>query len=115
LQGTRAAAHALFPNTQGLDGTGAFCERGGTAQSFAYDDELSRHNGPRESEDISPIAKSAMLFKQFTTLDDALSWARHVDREDRVPLLIEGDDGTRMDRRAIGDALRVGQREQIGQ
>jgi hypothetical protein len=30
------------------------------------------------------------------------------------PLLIEGDDGTRMDRRAIGDALCVGMREQVG-
>ena len=32
----------------------------------------------------------------------------------RVPLLIEGDDGTRMDRRAIVNALRVGMREQVG-
>jgi hypothetical protein len=31
----------------------------------------------------------------------------------RVPLLIEGDDGTHMDRRAIIDALRVGMREQL--
>jgi len=31
----------------------------------------------------------------------------------RVPLLIEGDDCTRMDRRAIGDALRTGERERI--
>jgi hypothetical protein len=37
-----------------------------------------------------------------------------VERDGRVPLLIEGDDGTVMDRRAIADALRVGEREQIG-
>jgi hypothetical protein len=55
-----------------------------------------------------------MLFKQFSALDDALSWARHVEKEGRLPLLIEGDDGTRMDRRAIADALRVGEREQVG-
>ena len=55
-----------------------------------------------------------MLFKEFAALDDALSWARHVEQGGRVPLLIEGDDGTRMDRRAIGDALRVGEREQVG-
>jgi hypothetical protein len=55
-----------------------------------------------------------MLFKEFTALDDALSWARHVEQGGRVPLLIEGDDGTRMDRRAVADALRVGQRKQIG-
>lgn len=72
------------------------------------------YSGPRGSDDISPIAKDKMLFKQFDALDDALSWARHVERGGRTPLLIEGDDGTRMDRRAIGDALRVGQREQVG-
>jgi len=32
----------------------------------------------------------------------------------RTPLLIEGDDGTRMDRRAIVNAIRVGEREQVG-
>jgi hypothetical protein len=31
-----------------------------------------------------------------------------------LPLLIEGDDGTRMDRRAIINALRVGMREEVG-
>lgn len=72
------------------------------------------YSGPRGSDDISPLAKEKMLFKEFTTMDDALSWARHVEKEGRVPLLIEGDDGTSMDRRAIGDALRVGEREQIG-
>lgn len=72
------------------------------------------YSGPRGSEDVSPIAKSDMLFKQFMMLDEALSWARHVEQCGRVPLLIEGDDGTRMNRRAIGDALRIGEREQIG-
>jgi hypothetical protein len=37
-----------------------------------------------------------------------------VEQDGRVPLLIEGDDGTRMDRRAVADALRVGQRELVG-
>jgi hypothetical protein len=55
-----------------------------------------------------------MLFKEFTALDDALSWARHVEQNGRVPLLIEGDDGTRMDRRAVSNALRVGERERVG-
>jgi hypothetical protein len=72
------------------------------------------YSGPKGSGEISPIAKEQMLFKEFTALDGALSWARHVERGSRVPLLIEGDDGTRMDRRAVADALRVGQREQIG-
>ncbi len=72
------------------------------------------YSGPKGSGEISPIAKEQMLFKEFTALDDALSWARHVEQGGRVPLLIEGDDGTRMDRRAIADALRVGEREQVG-
>ncbi|HEU4659949.1 MAG TPA: hypothetical protein VFS63_04750 [Pseudolabrys sp.] len=56
---------------------------------------------------MSPLEKEQLLFKEFTGLDDALSWAHHVERGGRVPLLIEGDDGTRMDKRAIADALRV--------
>ena len=72
------------------------------------------YSGPNGSGDVSPIAKEQMLFKEFTALDDALSWARHVEQGGRVPLLIEGDDGTRMDRRAIAEALRVGKREQVG-
>jgi hypothetical protein len=54
-----------------------------------------------------------MLFKELSTLDEALSWARHVERTGRTPLLIEGDDGTRMNRRVIVDALRVGLREEV--
>jgi hypothetical protein len=72
------------------------------------------YSGPKGSGEISPIAKERMLYKEFTALDDALSWARHVKRGGRIPLLIEGDDGTRMDRRAIADALAVGQREWVG-
>jgi len=70
---------------------------------------------PKGSPDLSPLEKSQMLFKEFTVLDDALSWARHVEGTGRIPLLIEGDDGTRMNRRAIIDALRVGMREQLGE
>jgi hypothetical protein len=70
-------------------------------------------SGPKGSAEISPIEKSQLLFKEFNALDEALSWARHVERTGRIPLLIEGDDGTRMNRRAIVEALRVGQREQV--
>jgi hypothetical protein len=72
------------------------------------------YSGPKGSDDISPLTKEKMLFKEFTSMDEALAWSRHVEKEGRTPLLIEGDDGTRMDRRAIVDALRVGQREQVG-
>jgi hypothetical protein len=73
------------------------------------------YSGPRGSDDVAAIAKERMLFKELGSLDEALSWARHVEQGGRIPLLIEGDDGTRMDRRAIVDALRVGMREQVGQ
>jgi hypothetical protein len=72
------------------------------------------YSGPKGSGEISPLAKEQMLFKELATLDEALSWARHVGRTARVPLLIEGDDGTRMNRREIGEALGVGQHEQVG-
>jgi hypothetical protein len=71
------------------------------------------YSGPKGSTDVSPFEKSELLFKEFAALDDALSWARHLEAGGRVPLLIEGDDGTRMSRRAIVDALRVGMREQL--
>jgi hypothetical protein len=72
------------------------------------------YSGPKGSGEISPLAKEKMLFKEFASMDQALSWSRHVEEEGRTPLLIEGDDGTRMDRRAIADALGVGNREQVG-
>jgi hypothetical protein len=72
------------------------------------------YSGPKGSDDISPMNKSQALFKQFEVLDDALAWARHIGQSGRVALLIEGDDGTRMDRREIGAALGSGRREQIG-
>jgi hypothetical protein len=70
------------------------------------------YSGPKGSGDIAPLEKEHLLFKEFTGLDDALDWSRHVEKKGRVPLLIEGDDGTRMNKRAIADALRVGAREQ---
>lgn len=72
------------------------------------------YSGPRGSDDVSPFAKEQVLFKEFLALDEALSWARHLEAGGRTPLLIEGDDGTYMDRRAIAGALRVGEREQVG-
>ena len=73
------------------------------------------YSGPKGSEDISPADKEQMLYKEMGSLDDALLWARFVEKRGRIPLLIEGDDGTRMDRRSIINALRVGAREQVGQ
>ncbi len=72
------------------------------------------YSGPQGSDDVTPMNKHQMLFKEFAVMDEALSWARHLEKGGRVPLLIEGDDGTRMDRRAIVNALRLGMREEVG-
>jgi hypothetical protein len=72
------------------------------------------YSGPRGAKDFGAIAKDQMLFKELASLDEALSWARHLEQGGRIPLLIEGDDGTRMDRRSIVNALRVGMREEVG-
>jgi hypothetical protein len=72
------------------------------------------YSGPKGSADVSAFEKSQMLFKELATLDEALSWARHVEHTGRTPLFIEGDDGTRMNRRTIVNALRIGMREEVG-
>ena len=71
------------------------------------------YSGPKGSRDVMPLEKSQSLFKELHTLDEALSWARHLERTGRTTLLIEGDDGTRMNRRTVVDALRVGAREDV--
>lgn len=64
------------------------------------------YSGPRGSQSISPLEKDRHLFKEFTILDEAMSWARHLNDSGRVALLIEGDDGTRLTRQHIAAALR---------
>jgi hypothetical protein len=65
------------------------------------------YSGPRGSAPISALDKDRMLFKEFDTLDAALAWARHLTASGRVPLRIEGDDGTRLDKQEIAAALVV--------
>jgi hypothetical protein len=64
------------------------------------------YSGPRGSQSISPLEKDRQLFKEFGHLDEAMSWARHVNEGGRVALLIEGDDGTRLTRQQIAGALK---------
>jgi predicted RNA polymerase sigma factor len=71
------------------------------------------YSGPKGAAEILPFEKERMLFKELITLDDALAFARHLGNTGRIPVLIEGDDGTRLDRREIGEALGVGSREQV--
>jgi len=63
------------------------------------------YSGPRGSQSVSPAEKDRQLFKEFTLLDEAMGWARHVNSSGRVTLLIEGDDGTRLTKQQIVAAL----------
>ena len=64
------------------------------------------YSGPRGSDSISPLDKDRQLYKEFSGLDEAMGWARHVNRGGRVALLIEGDDGTRLTKQQIVTALQ---------
>jgi hypothetical protein len=67
------------------------------------------YSGPRGSDAISPLEKDRHLYKEFSLLDEAMSWARHVNDSGRVTLLIEGDDGTRLTKQQIVTALKTGE------
>jgi len=64
------------------------------------------YSGPPGSDIASPLEKERWLYKEFRLLDEALSWARHLNTHGRVALLIEGDDGTRIAKRQITAELR---------
>jgi hypothetical protein len=61
--------------------------------------------GPRGTEAISALQKDQFLYKEFTSLDDAFGWARHINGSGRVTLLIDGDDGTSLSKQEIAAAL----------
>ena len=63
------------------------------------------YSGPRGSESISPLEKDRYLYKEFSMLDEALGWSRHLNEGGRVALLIEGDDGTRLNKQQIAATL----------
>jgi hypothetical protein len=65
------------------------------------------YSGPRGSQSISPLEKDRHLYKELGTLDEAMSWAQHINDSGRVSLLIEGDDGTRLTKQQIVAALRT--------
>ena len=71
------------------------------------------YSGPRGAEPISPLEKDRMLFKECASLDEAMSWARHVNDGGRTTLLIEGDDGTHLTRTEIAAALTHSERPPI--
>jgi hypothetical protein len=63
------------------------------------------YSGPNGQEKISPLEKDRLLFKEFASLDEAFGWAGHISSSGRAALLIEGDDGTRLNAHEIADAL----------
>ena len=63
------------------------------------------YSGPRGSETVPPLEKDSWLYKEFALLDEAMSWARHVNKGERVALLIQGYDGTHLTKREIAAAL----------
>ena len=69
------------------------------------------YSGPRGSQSMSPLEKDRWLFKEYAALDDALGWAQHVHDHGGVALLIEGDDGTILNKREIAAALSSGERQ----
>jgi len=63
------------------------------------------YSGPRGSAITSPLEKQRLLFKELDTIDAAINWARHLSASGRAALLIEGDDGTRLDQEDLVVAL----------
>ncbi len=63
------------------------------------------YSGPVGSDAVSPIHKDRMLFKEFPSFDEALSWASHVRDTGRVAVLIEDETGRTLDKREIAAAL----------
>jgi len=64
------------------------------------------YSGPRGSQSISPLEKDRHLYKELASLDEAMSWARHINKNGRVVLLVEGDDGTRLTKQQVVSALK---------
>jgi hypothetical protein len=72
------------------------------------------YSGPHGADGFRAVEKDRMLFKELSSLDEAMSWARHLDTTGHTALLIEGDDGSRLDKREIVAALRHCETEPSG-
>src|SRR3979490_2683984 len=64
------------------------------------------YSGPQGAGGCRAVEKDRMLFKEFSSLDEAMRWAKHLDDTGHTALLIEGDDGSRLDKQEIVAALR---------
>jgi hypothetical protein len=72
------------------------------------------YSGLQGADGFRAVEKDRMLFKEFSSLDEAMSWARHLDGTGHTALLIEGDDGSRLDKQEIVAALRHSETEPSG-
>ena len=72
------------------------------------------YSGPPGTPKACRRWREKLLFKQFGSLDEAMSWARRVRKDGRVPLRIEGDDGTSLSKYEIAAALAHGTRYDSG-
>lgn len=63
------------------------------------------YSGPAGTNTFSPTQRDRMLFKEFPSFDEALSWASHIKDTGRVALLIEDETGTILNKREIAAAL----------
>jgi hypothetical protein len=64
------------------------------------------YSGPHGTPAPRALERERMLYKEFSSLDEAMSWAGHVGDRGLTALLIEGDDGTRLVKQEIVAALR---------
>ncbi len=71
------------------------------------------YSGPAGSKTLSPLDKGRHLFKECASMDEAVSFAQHLKATGRVALLIEGDDGTHLDRSALAKTLHHRDSEQV--
>lgn len=61
--------------------------------------------GTAGSGSIPSLEKDRWPFKQFTTLDEALLWARAAVNRGTAVIAIEGDDGTQLGRNEIASCI----------
>lgn len=64
------------------------------------------YSAPAGAENISPMEKERLLYKEAMSMDEAISWAAHMSRTGHSVVLIEGDDGTRLGASEIASAIR---------
>jgi hypothetical protein len=64
------------------------------------------YSAPAGKEQVAPMEKEHLLYKEVGTMDEAISWASHLSRTGHAVVSIEGDDGTRLSASEIASALR---------